>query len=128
MGWPRPGGGGVTIALERAGRVGGYRTRLEGRDLLLEIRRPPPIDPDRPLKGRTIVLDPGHPPVGATGPTGLWEPVATLAIALKAKALLEQAGAPVLRTRTDPLPWELYPRTHLLRRLDGELIVPIYAI
>src|SRR2546430_13487408 len=127
MGWPRPGGGGVTIALERAGRVGGYRTRLEGRDLLLEIRRPPPIDPDRPSKGRTIVLDPGHPPVGATGPTGLWEPVATLAVALKAKALLEQAGATVLLTRTDSLPVDLFPRTHFAELHDADVLVSIHA-
>src|SRR2546428_11731048 len=93
MSYAQPAVDEVTITLELARRVWGYRTRFDGRDLLLEIRRPPPIDPDRPLKGRTIVLDPGHPPVGATGPTGLWEPVATLAAALKAKALLERVGA-----------------------------------
>src|SRR5438094_182663 len=117
----------VTITLELARRVWGYRTRFDGRDLLLEIRRPPAIDPDRPLKGRTIVLDPGHPPVGATGPTGLWEPVATLAIALKAKALLEQAGATVLLTRTDSLPVDLYPRTHFAELHDAEVLVSIHA-
>src|SRR5439155_12853025 len=74
-----------------------------------------------------IVLDPGHPPVGATGPTGLWEPVATLAIALKAKALLEQAGATVLLTRTDSLPVDLYPRTHFAELHDAEVLVSIHA-
>src|SRR5207302_11372943 len=71
----------VTITLSLAGRVWGYRTRWSGRDFLLEIRRPPLIDPRRPLAGRTIVIDPGHPPAGARGPSGLWEPVATLAVA-----------------------------------------------
>src|SRR3989441_11902405 len=81
------------MTLSWAGRVGGYRRRWGGRYLLRKTRRPPLIDPRRPLRGRTIVLDPGHPPLGAKGPTGLWEPVATLAVASKAKTLLEQAGA-----------------------------------
>jgi N-acetylmuramoyl-L-alanine amidase len=101
--------------------------RFGGRDLLLEIRRPPEIAAARPLKGRTIVLDPGHPPLGATGPTGLWEPVATLAVALKAKSLLERAGAAVLLTRTDSTPLELYPRTRFAELHDADVLVSIHA-
>ena len=127
MSYAQPAVDEVTITLELARRVWGYRTRFDGRDLFLEIRRPPQIDPERPLKGRTIVLDPGHPPVGATGPTGLWEPVATLAVALKAKALLEQAGATVLLTRTDSLPVDLFPRTHFAELHDADVLVSIHA-
>src|SRR3989449_6991527 len=127
MSYAQPAVDEVTITLELARRVWGYRTRFDGRDLLLEIRRPPAIDPDRPLKGRTIVLDPGHPPVGATGPTGLWEPVATLAVALKAKALLERGGATVLLTRTDSLPVDLFPRTHFAELHDADVLVSIHA-
>ncbi len=117
----------VTITVELTRRVWGYRVRFDGRDLLLEIRRPPEIAAARPLKGRTIVLDPGHPPLGATGPTGLWEPVATLAVALKAKSLLERAGATVLLTRTDSTPLELYPRTHFAELHDADVLVSIHA-
>jgi N-acetylmuramoyl-L-alanine amidase len=117
----------LTITLELSRRVWGYRTRFDGRDLLLEVRRPPAIDRDRPLKGRTVVLDPGHPPVGATGPTGLWEPVATLAVAYAAKALLEQAGATVLLTRTDSTPVELFPRTHFAEVHNADVLVSIHA-
>src|SRR5207253_2719744 len=92
-----------TITLELARRVWGYRARFDGRDLLLEVRRPPVIDREHPLRGRTVVLDPGHPPLGAKGPTGLWEPVATLAVALKAKTLLERAGAVVTEFRVRDL-------------------------
>jgi N-acetylmuramoyl-L-alanine amidase len=95
--------------------------------LVLEIRRPPAIDPRRPLAGRTIVLDPGHPPLGARGPTGLWEPVATLAVALKAKLLLERAGATVLLTRTDSVPLDLFPRTHFADLHDADVLVSIHA-
>ncbi|HYT05370.1 MAG TPA: N-acetylmuramoyl-L-alanine amidase [Gemmatimonadales bacterium] len=117
----------LTITLELSRRVWGYRTRFDGRDLLLDVRRPPNIDADRPVRGRTIVLDPGHPPLGATGPTGLWEPVATLAVAFKAKQLLERAGASVLLTRTDSTPVELFPRTRFAELHDADVLVSIHA-
>jgi len=127
MRYAQPAADQVTITLELSRRVWGYRTRWDGRDLLLEIRRPPRIDPARPLAGRTIVLDPGHPPLGAKGPTGLWEPVATLAVALKTKALLEHAGATVLLTRTDSTPLELYARTRFAEQHDADVLVSIHA-
>src|SRR5881409_3198007 len=91
MSYAQPAADEVTITLELTRRVWGYRARFDGRDLLLEVRRPPVFDREHPLRGRTVVLDPGHPPLGAKGPTGLWEPVATLAVALKAETLLERA-------------------------------------
>jgi N-acetylmuramoyl-L-alanine amidase len=127
MRYAQPAADEVTITLELSRRLWGYRTRFEGRDLLLEIRRPPRIDRARPLAGRTIVLDPGHPPLGARGPTGLWEPVATLAVSLKAKTLLEHAGATVLLTRTDSTPLELYPRTRFAEQHDADVLVSIHA-
>jgi len=127
MRYAQPAADEVTITLELSRRLWGYRTRLDGRDLLLEIRRPPRINSARPLAGRTIVLDPGHPPLGARGPTGLWEPVATLAVALKAKTLLEHAGATVLLTRSDSTPLELYPRTRFAEKHDADVLVSIHA-
>src|SRR5438132_8915210 len=117
----------LTITLELAPRVWGYRVRFDGRDLLLEIRRPPVLDAEHPLRGRVVVLDPGHPPLGATGPTGLREPVLTLAVALKAKTLLERAGAHVLLTRTDSLPVDLYPRTRFAEQHGADVLVSIHA-
>jgi N-acetylmuramoyl-L-alanine amidase len=127
MSYAQPAADEVTLTLALAGRVWGYRTRWSGRDLLLEIRRPPAIDPRRPLAGRTIVLDPGHPPVGARGPSGLWEPVATLAVGQRAKTLLERAGATVLLTRTDSSPVDLFPRTRFAEQHDADVLVSIHA-
>ena len=127
LSYAQPSADEVTITAELAGPVWGYRTAWSGQDLVLEIRRPPLIDQRRPLAGRTIVLDPGHPPVGATGPTGLWEPVATLAVAYKAKTLLERAGATVLLTRTDSTPVDLFPRTHFAELHDADVLVSIHA-
>src|SRR3989454_134983 len=127
MSYAQPASDEVTITVSLAGPVWGYRTRWSGRDLLLEIRRPPVIDPRRPLAGRTIVLDPGHPPLGAKGPAGLWEPVATLAVAEQAKALLERAGATVLLTRTDSTPIDLFPRARFAEEHDADVLVSIHA-
>jgi N-acetylmuramoyl-L-alanine amidase len=127
MSYAQPAADEVTITLELARRVWGYRARFDGRDLLLEVRRPPDVDREHPLRGRTVVLDPGHPPLGATGPTGLWEPVATLAVAFKAKTLLERAGAAVFLTRSDSTPIDLYPRTHFAELRDADVLVSIHA-
>jgi len=127
MSYAQPAADEVTLTLSLAGPVWGYRTHWSGRDLLLEIRRPPVIDPRRPLAGRTIVLDPGHPPVGAKGPSGLWEPVVTLAVAQQAKTLLERAGATVLMTRTDSNPVDLFPRTRFAEEHDADVLVSIHA-
>jgi N-acetylmuramoyl-L-alanine amidase len=94
---------------------------------LLEVRRPPAIDPRHPLRGRTIELDPGHPPQGATGPTGLREPAATLAVAERARTLLERAGATVLLTRSDSTPLDLFPRTAFAEQRDADILVSIHA-
>jgi len=127
MTYAQPAADEVTITLELARSVWGYRARFDGGDLLLEVRRPPAFDREHPLRGRTIVLDPGHPPLGARGPTGLWEPVATLAVAFKAKTLLERAGAVVFLTRTDSTPIELYPRTHFAELHDADVLVSIHV-
>ena len=127
MSYAQPAADEVTITLELARRVWGYRARFDGRDLLLEVRRPPALDHEHPLRGHTVVLDPGHPPLGARGPTGLWEPVATLAVAFKAKTLLERAGATAFLTRTDSTPIELFPRTHYAELHDADVLVSIHA-
>jgi N-acetylmuramoyl-L-alanine amidase len=127
MSFAQPTADETTITLTLAGRVWGYRTRWSGRDLLLEIRRPPAIDPRRPLAGRTIVLDPGHPPAGSKGPSGLLEPVVTLAVAHKVRTLLERGGARVLLTRTDSQPLDLFPRTRFAEQQNADVLVSIHA-
>ena len=107
--------------------VWGYRTRWSGSDLVLAIRRPPAIDPRRPLRGRRIAVDPGHPPLGATGPTGVWEPVVTLGVGRKVQELLEQAGATAIMLRTTDVPIDLAPRVVNAERADADVLVSIHA-
>lgn len=126
MTWAQPTEDEVTVTFELSSRVFGYRTRWEGNDLILEIRRPPAIDHARPLRGRIIAVDPGHPPLGATGPTGLREPDANLAVGLALKRLLEEAGARVLMTRNTDTALGLYERTTMAERGSADVLVSIH--
>ena len=71
-------------------------------------------------------MDPGHPPGGSTGPTGLREAEANLGIGLEVQRLLEQEGAQVVMTRTADVPLELWPRVDLAERAGADLLVSIH--
>ncbi len=124
--WLQAAGDEVVLDLELAGPVWGYRVRWSRNDLLLELRRPPRIDPRRPLAGRLIVVDPGHPPLGATGPTGLREAEANLAVAEEVRRLLERRGATVWLTRSGDWPLELLPRVKFADSVGAELLVSVH--
>jgi len=106
--------------------VYGYEALYEKGVLKLRIRRPPVVDRSEPLRGMTIVVDPGHPPIGATGPTGLWEPVPTLAVGLRVRDLLEARGAHVVMTRTEAGPVALGDRPIFARRANANALVSIH--
>ncbi|HSU97226.1 MAG TPA: N-acetylmuramoyl-L-alanine amidase [Gemmatimonadaceae bacterium] len=106
--------------------VYGYEALYDKGVLTLSIRRPPVVDPSEPLRGMTIVVDPGHPPIGATGPTGLWEPVPTLAVGLRVRDLLEARGAHVVMTRTGAGPVPLGDRPIFARRANANAFVSIH--
>ena len=126
MAWAQPTEDEVTVTFELSRPVFGYRVSWQGTDLLLEIRRPPTIDRSRPLRGRVIAVDPGHPPVGATGPTGFMEKDANLAVGLALRDLLERAGARVVMTRSTDTAIGLYERTNLAEAADAEILVSIH--
>ena len=106
--------------------VWGYRTRWDGTDLLFEIRRPPQVISRRPFAGLTIVLDPGHPPLGATGPTGFTEAEANLLVADQLAPLLEREGSRVILTRRGPQTLGLAERVLLADSVDAHLLVSIH--
>ena len=126
MSWEQETNDEVTIRLDLAGPVWGYRTRWSGNDLIFEVRRPPHIDKDSPLEGRRIVVDPGHPPAGAMGPSGFREAQANLAVALKLRELLQAKGAQVIMTRSTDSAVDLWPRVKLADTVNAELLVSIH--
>jgi N-acetylmuramoyl-L-alanine amidase len=115
----------VTVDLTAA--VWGYRTRWSGNDLLLDIRRPPRIDPRQPLRGLLVALDAGHPPAGTTGPTGAYEADVMLAVVRAAVPLFERAGARVLMVRPDSAPLGLVDRVRIAEDADADLLISVHA-
>jgi len=76
--------------------------------------------------GIRIVVDAGHPPAGATGPTGFRESQANLGVAKQLERMLRAAGATVLTTRDDSLPVELWPRVRYADSANADLLVSIH--
>jgi N-acetylmuramoyl-L-alanine amidase len=131
----RPLGTATQYVVRTARPVWGYRAWYEADGtLVVRLRRPPVLDPNDPLRGRRIVIDPGHPPAGATGPTGLYEGDANLAISLPLAQKLRARGAEVIMTRTTREPMvsatnsaqELRARVNLAVQSDGELLVSVH--
>lgn len=106
--------------------VYGYRALFDNGVFKFSIRRPPVVNATEPLRGMTIVVDPGHPPIGATGPTGLYEPVPTLAVGLRLRDLLEARGAHVVMTRVNAAPVALGDRPIIARRANANAFVSIH--
>jgi N-acetylmuramoyl-L-alanine amidase len=126
MSWGQAAADEVTLTFELSRPVWGYQAHWSRGDLVLDIRRPPPIDAGDPLRGRLIAVDAGHPPGGAIGPTGLREAEANLGIALELERLLKAAGAKVLMTRTTDTAIDLWPRVHLAEQADADVLVSIH--
>jgi N-acetylmuramoyl-L-alanine amidase len=96
------------------------------RAFVLRLRRPPVVDGARPLAGLVVAVDPGHPPAGATGPTGLYEGDAVLPVAEEVAALLRARGAVPVPTRRTPDALGLVERTVIARRADAHAFVSIH--
>ena len=113
-----------TVQLQR--EVYGWLVFWRGDALVLRLRRPPVIDVASPLRGLRIAVDPGHPPIGSTGPTGLYEGVATLAVGERVQRLLTERGAVPIMTRTTAAPVPLGDRPVMARRADAQAFVSIH--
>jgi N-acetylmuramoyl-L-alanine amidase len=124
--WEQESADRMRFTLHLTQRPTGWMALYDHGNFILRIRRPPAVDNRSPLKGRVIAIDPGHPPAGATGPTALYEGQATLWVAQRVKAMLENRGATVVMTRTTMDPLDLAPRRVIARRADAEAFVSIH--
>lgn len=122
---PEPSRVRYTINLDRAPY--GYLALWQNGTLTFRVRRPPRIaDAASPLRGLTITVDPGHPPAGATGPTGLYEADGVLQVGFRVRDLLTQRGVNVVMTRTTPEPVDLGLRPIISRRANAQAFVSIH--
>ena len=105
----------------------GYLALWQNGTLTFRVRRPPRIaDTTAPLRGLTITVDPGHPPAGATGPTGLYEGEAVLQVGFRVRDMLAQRGVNVVMTRTTMDPVDLGLRAIISRRANAHAFVSIH--
>ncbi|QFP76329.1 N-acetylmuramoyl-L-alanine amidase [Deinococcus sp. AJ005] len=127
----RPVALGVTrVALNlNAVQAWGFTANYDGPDLVLSVRRPPTLNPLRPLEGRTITLDPGHggSQNGGAGSLRVPEKGLVLPIALRAAELLRGLGATVNLTRTADVTLGLYERGLSAESSQSDLLVSIHA-
>jgi N-acetylmuramoyl-L-alanine amidase len=92
----------------------------------LRVRRPPVVDPTRPLAGLTIAVDPGHPPAGSTGPTGLFEGDAVLPVGQLLQRILTERGAKAVLLRETLGPVGLTERAVATRRMNAHAFISIH--
>lgn len=121
----------LRVRLKPGRRLWGWHAAYDGAgaSLRLELRRPPRVDPSRPLAGVRVMLDPGHMPsaTGATGPLGTKEMDANYAIALAVEQRLRRNGAVPLVTRDGPdHELGLLERPRMAQERDADLFVSLH--
>lgn len=102
----------------------GWRTEWRGGALQLRVRHRTPTS--RTLAGLHVTLDPGHPPDGPIGPSGLMEDSVTLAVALVAARELQARGATVALTRQTSSPLSLEARAVIAEQSPAQLFISLH--
>jgi len=87
------------------------------------------IDPNAPLLGKVIVVDPGHggSSPGAIGPTGLQEKHVVMDVSSRLAAKLSDAGATVILTRKGDWAVSLEGRVNIANNAHADLFVSVHA-
>jgi N-acetylmuramoyl-L-alanine amidase len=108
----------------------GYDVKYQGTNLVLSLRHPPKIESQSstPLKGITILLDPGHggSELGAKGPTGYPEKNLNLVVSKLLKKELIKRGATIYMTRESDKDVSLEKRVEEIDRLKPTLALSIH--
>ncbi|KQR41112.1 N-acetylmuramoyl-L-alanine amidase [Deinococcus sp. Leaf326] len=127
--WTQDADGVARVHVDLVGRPWGYDATYEGNTLVLRVRQAPAVDDRQPLRGRTVVIDPGHggDELGGAGPLRVPEKGMTLPIALRVAELLREKGAAVILTRETDVTVPIYNRPLLAEEKNAELLVSIHA-
>ena len=107
----------------------GYDAYYEGDVFTLDIKKAPNIAkwPVSPLKGISILLDPGHnPDPGAIGPSGVTEAAVNLDLANELKVKLQEKGANVFLSREDLQGISLRARPKTAAILDVDILLSLH--
>ncbi len=112
----------------------GCNGTYEDENYVIRLNNPQSLaDGDKPLTGKTIVVDAGHGgnDSGAVGPVGKGgdcknEAELNLAAALELQKLLTESGAEVIMTRTDDSTVELLDRAKMLSEMMPDLEISVH--
>jgi N-acetylmuramoyl-L-alanine amidase len=108
----------------------GYDVYYVNNTLHVSLKAQPKLAPlpDSPVKGLTIVLDPGHggSERGALGSTGLYEKDVNLYVAKALRERLERSGARVVLTRSDDRVVALSDRVATACKAHGDLLLSLH--
>jgi len=117
----------LTVELEE--NFTGFNSSWEGTDLVFDLDKPPKINVENPLEGKTIVVDPGHggKDTGATGPGDLHEKDVVLEMSLQLRDMLIEEGAKVIMTRTEDRYVDLYARPQEKYLNETDLFISVHA-
>ena len=120
------------LQLQANQAIDGYYVEKTANGLALHIKRPVVVlGGDEPLKGITVMIDPGHggSDSGAPGPLGVAyaEKTINLNTSLKLQKELEALGATVLMTRTTDIDISLEERLAASRRARPDLFISMHA-
>jgi N-acetylmuramoyl-L-alanine amidase len=104
-----------------------FKLRQAGGGMLLDIT--PPAEGELPLKGRTVVVDPGHGghDKGAPGVNGTREALNTLAMSRMLVEELRLLGADVILNRDSDVFIELSERGKIANRQGADFFVSIHC-
>ncbi|WP_216320533.1 N-acetylmuramoyl-L-alanine amidase family protein [Deinococcus aestuarii] len=127
--WTQEGDGVARVRVDLRGEPWGYDATYEGTTLVLRVRQAPALDIRAPLRGRVIVIDPGHggDEFGGAGPLRVPEKNLVLPIALRVAELLRAKGATVILTREADVTVPIYTRPLLAEERNADLLVSIHA-
>src|SRR2546428_652720 len=125
--WSQPADGLWVLTLDLAQPHWGHTAAWNPNgDLVVRVRRPPSLDWRRPLRGLVVAVDPGHPPGGAMGPTGLSQAEVNLAVTIRLARMLQRPEAQAIRPRTHDTALGLYERAQIAEAAGAHLFVSLH--
>ncbi len=119
----------MKLIIESDYNIAGFRGRWIGNNLIIDIFKPPVVDVDNPLKGKTIIIDPGHggEDTGAIGPGDIHEKDVVLPMSFYLKEMLEEEGANVIMTRSEDVFINLYDRPEQIDQYNADFFISIHV-
>lgn len=119
------------FTLKNAENFYGFEWEYDSGKVIVKFRNPQKLAAgDKPLSGKTILLDAGHGGAepGTTGPVpGMTEAYFNLEIVLATKPLLEKLGAKVVLTRSEDVTFKLSPdRLDFVNKTNPDLCISVH--